>query len=190
MRARTILTGVALISASILIAVPSGAVSHARQEPGSISALSADELGVKNQGVGTYTDASVANQISNFSINPEMISCGVGTIAYGTWTGPFAMLMYAVKISSYRVDRRTSTIRATGTMRSVTEIGGNVMEDVRHHFLAIAVDGKGKAPDRFDVHFRTPFWNTGSNPMCTASSQSPGGCRFGGQVIMGGVAVG
>jgi hypothetical protein len=172
------------------MAAPSGAVARAGHESRSLSALSADELGVKNQGVGTYTDASVANQISNFSINPRMVSCGVGTIAYGTWTGPFAMLMYAVSIRSYHVDRKTSTIRATGTMRSITTVGGNVMEDVRHRFLAIAVDGKGKSPDRFDVYMRTPFWNTGSNPMCTASTQVSGGCRFGGRVIMGGVEAG
>ena len=35
---------------------------------------------LSDEGVGTYTDASVANQISNFSINRQMVSCGVGTV--------------------------------------------------------------------------------------------------------------
>ena len=30
---------------------------------------------LSDEGVGTYTDASVANQISNFSINRQMVSC-------------------------------------------------------------------------------------------------------------------
>lgn len=29
---------------------------------------------LKNEGVGTYSDASVGNQISNFSINRQMVS--------------------------------------------------------------------------------------------------------------------
>jgi hypothetical protein len=149
----------------------------------------ADPLGVKNQGVGTYTDASVANQISNFSINPRMVSCGVGTIATSGWTGPFAMLMYAQDIRSYKVDAKASMIQAKGAMRSITAVAGNTMEDVTHKFLAIAVDGKAAGPDRFDVHFRTDFWNT-ANPMCSPSSIVSGGCRFGGEVLLGGVAVG
>ena len=34
-------------------------------------------------GVGMYTDSSVANQVSSFTINPKTVSCGVGTLATG-----------------------------------------------------------------------------------------------------------
>lgn len=80
----------------------------------------------------------------------------------------------------------SDTIRATGRMRSITNVGGVTVEDVEHDFLAIAVDG---APDPFDVHFQTPFWNT-TKPLCTPSSLVSGGCRFGGELLMGDVAVG
>ena len=44
---------------------------------------------LSDEGVGTYTDASVANQISNFTINRQMVSCGVGTVGATGFTGPF-----------------------------------------------------------------------------------------------------
>lgn len=134
--------------------------------------------GLHDEGVGTYTDPSVANQISNFTINREMVSCGVGTVTAAGTSGPFAMLMYATNINSYHVDRKDGVITAAGTMRSITQTGGATAENVLHEFLAVAVDG----PDRFDVHFTTPFWNTG-NPMCTSSGRVTGGCRFGGRVL-------
>lgn len=187
MRRRAIVVTVGLAAVAVLVS--SGAGAGAQRSLNLVRSQSAENLGVKNQGVGTYTDASVANQISNFSINPRMVSCGVGTIASGSWSGPFAMLMYAQRIGSYKVDAKTSTIQAKGVMRSITAVAGNTMEDVTHKFLAIAVDGKSTGPDRFDVHFQTPFWNTG-NPMCSPSSIVSGGCRFGGEVLLGGVAVG
>jgi hypothetical protein len=134
-------------------------------------------------GVGTYTDPSVANQISNFTINRCMISCGVGTITDGRFSGPFAMLMFATSISSYVVSRGHANIRAVGRMRSITRIAGATVEDVEHDFLAIAVDKRGAGPDRFDVHFTTPFWSPG-NPFCTPSTVRPGWCRFGGALIL------
>jgi len=50
---------------------------------------------LKDEGVGTYSDSSVVNQVSNFTINRQMISCGVGTVSGGGigFSGPFAMLM-------------------------------------------------------------------------------------------------
>ena len=138
---------------------------------------------LNDAGVGTYTDPSVANQISNFTINRCMISCGVGTITAGNFSGPFAMLMYATSIGSYLVNRSHGRIQATGRMRSITRIAGATIEDVEHDFLAIAVDTRGPAPDRFDVHFTTPFWSPG-NPLCTPSTVRPGWCRFGGALIL------
>ena len=66
-------------------------------------------------------------------------------------------------------------------MRSITHVGGMVVEDVEHDFIAIAQD-KGATHDRFDVHFTTPFWNP-TNPLCTPSTDFPGKCRFGGELM-------
>lgn len=150
----------------------------------------------KDEGVGSYTDPSVANQVSNFSINRQLVSCGVGTIATPGTSGPFAMLMYSMIIQSYGVDRASGRIEATGRMRSITRIANQTVEDVEHEFLAIAVDTGADESDRFDVHFTTPFWHPG-NPFCTPSTVRPGWCRFGGELLkddlgkqMGDVAVG
>src|SRR5438034_5505362 len=90
---------------------------------------------LSDEGVGTYTDPSVANQISNFTINRQMVSCGVGTVAFTPqFSGPFAMLMYAKDISHYYANHLTKTIRASGRMRSITHVGGNLVEDVEHDF--------------------------------------------------------
>jgi len=144
---------------------------------------------LSDEGVGTYTDASVANQISNFTINRQMVSCGVGTVGASGFTGPFAMLMYSKDIQSYSADHYTRTIRVFGRMRSITVVGGVTVEDVIHDFLAVAVDNKGTGkPDRFDVHFTTPFWK--ASPMCTPSAEVEGWCRFGGELLLGDVTVG
>lgn len=143
------------------------------------------------EGVGTYVDASTAQQLSTFTINKRMVSCGVGTLAVrelGT-TGPFAMIMYSTKIDSYNVDAATKSIRAEGTMRSITKMGGLAVlpnnspmaEDIEHHFIATAEDrgvGGNQSNDVYMLHFKTPFWNTG-NPTCTPSTLIAGGCRFG-----------
>lgn len=146
--------------------------------------------GISNQGVGIYSDASTAMQMSTFTINPRMVSCGVGTVGGMGFTGPFGMLMYSTSVDSYRVDSATKTITATGRMRSITKTAGGILpgttEDVMHDFTAIAVD---KSTDRYDLHFRTPFWNS-SNPMCTRSDVISGGCRFGGDLLMGEVTAG
>jgi hypothetical protein len=101
------------------------------------------------------------------------------------------MLMFALAIDSYKTD--ATTVAATGgpgTMRSITRVGGATVEDTTHAYIAIGVDGTFVSqPDRFDVHMKTPFWNT-MNPMCTPSDKVPGGCRFGGQLLMGDVVVG
>jgi hypothetical protein len=82
-------------------------------------------------------------------------------------------------------------IRATGTMRSITQVADVTVEDADHQFLAIATDaGEDGKGDRFDVHFRTAFWNATTNPLCARSDQVADGCRFGGQLLMGDVAVG
>lgn len=144
-----------------------------------------------DEGVGMYTDASVANQMSTFTINDHMTTCGVGTVSAGAMGGPFDMLMYSVSYDSYDVYPATGEIIATGRMRSITHVAGVLVEDVEHDFTAIAVDDNN---DRFDVHFETPFWTNQTvlgipvNPMCTVSTVVDG-CRFGGQLLRGNVRV-
>jgi hypothetical protein len=138
---------------------------------------------LKDEGVGTYTDSSVASQISNFTINRQMVSCGVGTVGLTPpgFSGPFAMLMYAKDITQYHANHLTKIIRASGRMRSITHVAGALVEDEDHDFLAIAKDN-GATGDRFDIHFSTTFWNPG-NPLCTPSTEVPGKCRFGGMLV-------
>jgi hypothetical protein len=122
----------------------------------------------------------------------------VGTLAAGgEASGPFAMLMYATRMDSYTVDKESGEIRAAGRMRSITKIGGSVVEDAEHDFLAVAAatvahggfeQAVHAGGDRFDVHFQTPFWDR-YNPMCTPSTLIAGACRFGGELLMGHVFV-
>jgi hypothetical protein len=146
---------------------------------------------IMDEGVGLYTDASVAGLVSTFTINRQIVSCGVGTFDPSAMPfDSFGMLMYAKDTRSYKANHLTQTIRATGTMRSITQVNGITVEDVDHEFLAIALDRAGsRHPDRFDIHFASPFWNTG-NPFCTPSAEVAGGCRFGGELFSGDVTVG
>lgn len=146
---------------------------------------------LKDEGVGLYTDASVANLVSTFTINRQIVSCGVGTFDPSALPfDSFAMLMYAKDTRFYQANHLTKMIRATGTMRSTTQVDGSTVEDVDHDFLAIAVDKvRTGQPDRFDIHFATLFWNTG-NPFCTPSTEVAEGCRFGGELFSGDVTVG
>jgi hypothetical protein len=170
-------------------------VAAATTAVGPVGASSRKEAeAMAGTGVGMYTDGSVANQVSSFTINPQMVSCGVGTLAAGgDASGPFAMLMYSTRIDSYVVDKEAGEIRATGKMRSITKAANAVVEDAEHEFLAVAATtvahgGFGEAMhaggDRFDVHFSTPFWDA-YNPMCTPSAVAAGKCRFGGELLMG-----
>jgi hypothetical protein len=158
---------------------------------GALPAFAQD--GLKNEGVGLYTDASVANQVSTFTINPRRVSCGVGTVNALGILGPFEMIMYSLDRHNYKVDSATKTITADGRMRSITRLAGVVVEDVNHDFIGFAVDNQPGSPqpnatDRFDIHFKTPFWQVG-NPACSPSTIILGGCRFGGNVFLGDVAV-
>lgn len=160
---------------------------------GSAAGASADGLG--DAGVGIYTDLSVVNQLSTYSIQQALVTCGVGTVGGMGLTGPFSMVMYSVGGLSYQVDRSKRTIQASGRMRSITMMAALVNENVEHDFVAIATDYRGTMPDRFDVHFVTPFWAP-SNPMATKSEAVAGWVRFGGNTIrdlnglqMGGVTV-
>ena len=179
----------ALLALAVTAVGPVGA--HPRSAGAS---LRDEEAAMPGTGVGMYTDDSVAHQVSSFTINPKMVSCGVGTLAAGgDASGPFAMLMYSTRIDSYVVDRDSGEIRATGRMRSITKVGGALVEDAEHDFLAVAASSVRhggfeqavhQGGDRFDIHFSTPFWDQ-YNPMCSPSTVAAGKCRFGGELLLG-----
>jgi hypothetical protein len=188
-RLRTPLLALALAGAVVIApvgAAPEPADAGPREEAEAMAGTA----------VGMYTDSSVANQASTFTINPKMVSCGVGTLAGGgDISGPFAMLMYSTRIDSYVVDEEAGEIRATGRMRSITKVATAMVEDIEHDFLAVAASsvphgGFDEAihagGDRFDIHMSTPFWDR-YNPMCTPSTIAAGKCRFGGELLMGDV---
>lgn len=185
-------TAITALLLTILLALVAGVQHNFKGVSGTIKVSAAtDEL--VNQGTGLYTDASVASQVSTFSINPSGVTCGVGTVDANGNAGPFEMLMFSVGTITYVVDPVQRTITASGKMRSITRVGGVVVEDVIHDFTSVAVDNQPSRPqpnraDRFETHFATPFWNT-SNPLCTASPRVPGGCRFGGQLMLGDINV-
>jgi hypothetical protein len=177
------------------LALASAVVGPVGAVPEAADAVPREEAeAMAGTGVGMYTDNSVANQASSFTINPKMVSCGVGTVAGGgDFSGPFAMLMYSTRIDSYVVDEEAGEIRATGRMRSITKVATAVVEDIEHDFLAVAAstvphggfdEAVHAGGDRFDVHFSTPFWDR-YNPMCTPSTIAAGKCRFGGELLMG-----
>lgn len=132
-----------------------------------------------------YTDLSVASQMSAFTINTAIVTCAVGTFGLAGMSGPFSMIMYSTQLDSYDVDHTARTITSTGRMRSITMIvAGIIAENVEHDYLAIATDNRGQSPDRFDIHFVTPFWNP-NNPIATPSNVVSGWSRFGGDVATG-----
>jgi hypothetical protein len=120
-----------------------------------------------------------------------LVTCGVGAENL-PGIGRFEMLMFSTRISQYRVSEARNEITARGEMRSITRADGATAEDVRHPFIAHALDLDGDESnprrDRFDVHMRTAFWHHG-NPMCTKSDRYPGLCRFGGRLIAGNISV-
>ncbi len=85
-------------------------------------------------------------------------------------------------------------ITATGLMRSTTRVAGFIVEDTDgtgtnpapHFYVAIGQDKDSPQKDRFDIHFKTPFWSV-SNPLCMPSTVVLGGCRFGGELFLGNI---
>jgi hypothetical protein len=176
----------ALIPLGLILSVSaSAAIAGTSEQRGRKSGVGAGE------GVGMYRDPSTANQASTFTISGSLVSCGVGAENL-EGIGRFEMLMYSTRIGQYIVSSARKEITARGQMRSITRAGGAVVEDVRHRFIAHArdLDGDEAEPrgDRFDVHFRTDFWQPG-NPLCTPSERYPGLCRFGGRLFAGDVHV-
>lgn len=174
-----------LIASAFLVAAAWAGVGYTSEGSDRKSGVRAGE------GVGMYSDPSTADHASTFTINRRLVSCGVGAENI-EGIGPFEMLMYSTKIKKYFVDQNQKEITARGEMRSITRAAGAVVEDVRHAFIAHALDGDGDEgqprSDRFDVHFKTAFWQPG-NPLCTPSARYPGLCRFGGVLFAGDIHV-
>ncbi|HEX4701402.1 MAG TPA: hypothetical protein VH352_04670, partial [Pseudonocardiaceae bacterium] len=114
----------------------------------------------------------------------------LSTLFGNGFSGPFAMLMFSEDVQSYDVNRTAKTIMAKGNMRSITKIGGVTIDDALTPYLAIATDNKAKGtPDTFFLSYKTPFWNTATNPLATPSQFVNGYSQFGGELIMGKVNV-
>jgi hypothetical protein len=183
--------GAATIAAPAILALTEGTAA-ASLETGPDASAS-----MQNMGVGMYSDATTALQMSTFTCTPQLLSCGVGTFGPAGQSGPFAMLMYALRIDTYTVNHTARTIASTGRMRSITRVAGQTIEDVEHDYDALATDFRGAKPDTWDLAFITPFWTPGlANPLASASTRHPGWAHFGGSVVvdldgrqMGGVSV-
>jgi hypothetical protein len=159
-------------------------------------------VALSNAGAGMHAGPDTAAGISTFTLNPMSVSCGVGSLGNSpgavpmsadlptglATSGPFAMMMYATRIDSYKVDKVANSIVAIGTMRSITTMGGQTAEDVLHSFVAQGFDRKGRTPDEFFLHFKTPFWHAG-NPMATKSNLNNAWAMFGSPVLFGEVNV-
>lgn len=147
----------------------------------------------RNEGYGMHTGPTTAFQVSGFTINPRGTTCQVGTVNPNGAFGPFEMVMFSVKDVTYKIDGGAKTITSDGRMRSITRMGGAVVEDIVTSFIAFAKDNAPGVPqpntsDVFELHFITPMWNV-ANPLCTPSERIPGGCKFGGNIFVGDVNV-
>lgn len=190
--------------------IRSATASTASPTRGSTATSPAGGDDIVDSGAGMYTGMSTAQMMSSATINRSEVSCGVGTLGLdattieslipvigglasklpvtGGSTGPFAMLMYAITVSSYDIDRPNGVITAKGRMRSITRLADQVLEDTKHPYLAVAKDGRDVAKPYFAIHFKTPFWSP-SNPLATPSDTVNGWVMFGGNFLVGTVNV-
>lgn len=198
---RALGAGSVVAAGAAAVFTATGGVAHASVET---SRDAGDYM--ENMGVGMYSSPTTAMQLSTFTCTPNLVSCGVGTFAGGggaggaagmagldkalgglaeidpAGSGPFAMLMYSLRVDRYAVDHNAGTINVTGSMRSITRMGGQTVEDAEHPFDALAVDNRGERADSFDVAFVTPFWTPGKNPLSMESPRHQGWAHFGGTV--------
>ncbi len=158
---------------------------------------------LQNAGAGMHVGPDTAMGISTFTLNKISVTCGVGSLGNSPGavpmsgsvptglanSGPFAMMMYSTQVQTFAVDRKAGSLTATGTMRSITAAGNQIMEDVLHPFIAVGLDRGGKAADEFYLHFQTPFWNA-NNPMATKSNLKDSWAMFGSPILFGEINVG
>jgi len=162
---------------------------------------------VVDAGAGMHAEMGTMQMFSAATISPQLVTCMVGQMGLNSdmvaalqpvlgsvfgagFSGPFAMLMFSENVTSYQIDRNAKTIMAKGTMRSITKIAGMAIDDAMTPYLAVATDNSAKGtPDTFFLSYKTPFWNTASNPLATPSQFVNGYSQFGGELIMGLVRV-
>lgn len=166
---------------------------------------------LKDAGAGMYTGMDVMQMISGASIDRNLVTCQVGIVALDFNellvlsevvsnllgivlgpgdTGPFAMSMYSLSVSSYNVNHAAGTIRAKGIVRSITKIGGVTIENATAPYLSVATDGSRHGQrDSFSINFTTPFWKVPANPLATPSTFHKGWAMFGGDLIIGQISV-
>jgi hypothetical protein len=157
---------------------------------------------LQNAGAGMHVGPDTAMGISTFGLNRLSVICGVGSLGNSPGavpmsatvptglanSGPFAMMMYSTQVQTFTIDRKARSLTATGTMRSITAAGNQIMEDVLHPFIAVGLDKGGKAPDEFYLHFLTPFWSA-NNPMATKSNLKDSWAMFGSPILFGEINV-
>lgn len=203
---RTSAVGAAAVAATAVAISGMGGAAPTALASGGVAATASDEL--TDAGAGFHAEMGTMQMLSAATISRELVTCAVGQIGMNSdmvaalqpvlgtlfgpgFTGPFAMLMFAESVASYDIDRSAKTITAKGTMRSITKIAGLTIDDAMTPFLAVATDNKAKGtPDTFFLSYKTPFWNTATNPLATPSQFVSGFSQFGGELIMGQVNVG
>jgi len=199
---RRVLTGaLAGIGSGVLLAAAGPAMAAEAIGPG--KGRTAGEAAMRNAGAGMHVGPDTAMGVSTFTIGANSVSCGVGSFGnspgavpgtaglptgLGT-TGAFAMLMYATKIDSFKVDTANRQLIAAGSMRSITTAGNQTIEDVVHPFVAVGQDNRKTTPDVFHLHFLTPFWTPASNPMASPSDLKQGWAMFGSNILLGEINV-
>ncbi|GIH03471.1 hypothetical protein Rhe02_15380 [Rhizocola hellebori] len=144
------------------------------------------EADIMRASIGVCRDASVAWQMAAFSVHPSLVTFAIGSFDECGMSGPFAVLMYSLRVDEYVHDNGRQVITASGRMRSLTMVGDGILrEDVEHDFLAVAADRCGDVAPRMDIHFVTPFWTPGLvQPVATPSIVRPGWTRFGGELVI------
>jgi hypothetical protein len=206
-RRRVLAGALAGIGGTALLAVPGAGTAEAAEYvpsnvPGS-GARRAKLHVLRNAGVGMHGGPDTALGISTFTLNPNSVTCGVGSLGNApgavpgsdaiptglATTGPFAMLMYTTEITSYKVDRAAGKITASGVMRSITTAGTQLIEDMEHPFVCQGFDKRNRGADVFLLHFVTKFWSPSANPMATVSSLRKDWAMFGSALILGEINV-
>lgn len=156
-------------------------------------------------GAGMHAGLSTFQMMGIATVSRSMNTCAVGQMGMDTsslkqlskalkpvigngFSGPFAMLMYSQTVTSYKIDRGAGIIRARGVLRSITKVGGALIEDAESDYLVVAKDGRTSGPDSFSLNYVTPFWKR-PNPMATPSKYVKGWSEFGGNFIVGEINV-
>lgn len=201
---RTSAIGAAAVAAA---AVGATTVAGGGVVPAAASTPTAASSELVDAGAGFHAEMGTMQMLSAATISSKLVTCAVGQMGLNSdmvqmlqpvlgklfgpgWSGPFAMLMFSENVTSYQIDRARKTITARGTMRSITKIGGLTIDDAMTPYLAVATDNKAKGGvDTFFLSYKTPFWNTATNPLATPSQFVSGFSQFGGELIMGQVNV-